>query len=867
MKKVQANAFATLTCRAVGLFTIGLLLTAGTVRANTLYWDPDATKTNNSSLNGLGLGGNGTWSTSTANWWSGSGSDAVWNNANNNTAVFWGTNAAPTVTLGSGITAGGLAFDTTGYLIDAGANTLTFGAATNAITLNNVAAATISNAVSGAGNVTLTGGKYVGVTAGTLNLNGTSAGGWSGTTTIGNGMTLALSGLNQALLNTTGITINGGGFTLISTTNAAEVALDRVNNSAPITANGGAITYTTTIAASALAFAETLGPVNLISGQLAITESLSKNAIGQTLTLGGLTQSGSAVVMFSSGINRSTVPRNVIIVSGASATAANKIIGPWATFGTSAIAQSDYAIYLGGGTGEFRNATATTGDSTWSTTWADTENYNFANSSNGTVLAATRNFNTLRHSSASAEMLDLGGFNLGTYGLLNGAAGALTITNSTGSGVVTLPAITAGNLYVTTGLGSLTIAAPITDNTGSLTLVKSGTGGPLTLSGSNTFSGGLVINAGLVQVYNGANLGPGGIAVNGSAQLGSAVATGSSDSSDLTYDDPVAINNGAILSLSVVTGKKAGNYTFNGPVTGTGGLQFNFGGTSKTFIFASLGNIFEGPMILGGSASYAVAEVNSLADSVTANGVIRFPSYNVNQPEGFRWGAGATNALVLNNRQFDIAANQAGSANTPIFIENANTNAVNTITINTDLLVTSTNAVTQWLGLRGTNTGNNVFAGRIGDGALVTNNIISLVKLDSGTWSLAGSNTYSGATLVNAGTLKMAASGSVASTNVTVAAGATLELAGSTSLPNQGTLTLASTGAKGKVILGAGVAEYIGALVLGTTNQPSGTYGSSSSVATNQLDAYFSGSGVLYVGMEAPPPPPEAPKGTLLMVW
>jgi len=450
MKKVEISTFATLNCRTVGLFTASLLLAAGMARANTLYWDQDATDAGNNLVSGRGLGGSGVWNVSSANWWTGSGADTSWNNANNDTATFWGTNAASVVTLGSGITVGGLTFNTTGYTLDAGANTLTFGAANNTILLHGVAAATNTGTVAGSGkNVTLTGGAHGGIVVGTLSLNGTSTGGWSGSTTIGNGMTMTLSQANQALLNTTGITLNGGGLTLVSTDVVEERTLDRVNNSAPITVNGGGtLSYDDTTQNSSFSSFETLGPITVNSGQLALTQAKLRTGGtgGQTLTVGGLTRSGSSSVLFSSGLNKTT--RNIIVVSGASATPANEIVGPWATIGNSAILQSDYVIYNASSQVDLRGTTPTTSDATWSTTWAATANCNFSNATAGATLATTRNLNTLRHSSANAETLDLGGFNLGTYGLLNGAAGALTIVDSTGSGVVTLPTITAGKLYV-----------------------------------------------------------------------------------------------------------------------------------------------------------------------------------------------------------------------------------------------------------------------------------------------------------------------------------------------------------------------------------------------------------------------------------
>jgi autotransporter-associated beta strand protein len=64
----------------------------------------------------------------------------------------------------------------------------------------------------------------------------------------------------------------------------------------------------------------------------------------------------------------------------------------------------------------------------------------------------------------------------------------------------------------------------------------------------------------------------------------------------------------------------------------------------------------------------------------------------------------------------------------------------------------------------------------------------SLVKNGSGTWTIGGSNTYTGATIVNAGTLVM--SGSFATSAVTVAPGATLSISG---WQSPGKLTLSGT--------------------------------------------------------------------------
>ena len=58
-------------------------------------------------------------------------------------------------------------------------------------------------------------------------------------------------------------------------------------------------------------------------------------------------------------------------------------------------------------------------------------------------------------------------------------------------------------------------------------------------------------------------------------------------------------------------------------------------------------------------------------------------------------------------------------------------------------------------------------------------NILGLTKLGSNSLTLGGASTYTGSTIINAGTLRIDAGGSIASVLVSVASGATLQLAGS----------------------------------------------------------------------------------------
>ncbi|RFC45582.1 MAG: Autotransporter-associated beta strand repeat-containing protein, partial [Verrucomicrobia bacterium] len=715
-----------------------LILTGSPVSAADLYWDSDGTGASSSSiLTGSGLGGGGTWDTTNARWWNGTGYSS-WTNLNLDTALFWGT--AGTVTLGTGITVGGLTFNTTGYIIDAGSSTLTFGATNNAITLNNVAAATLTGAVAGTGNVTLTGGVYGGGTAGTLTLNGTSTGGWSGTTTINNGMTMALAGSNQALLNTSGITLNGGAITLTNTT-SGEAALNRVSNTAGITSNGGTITFTNT--SGTTVYSEGIGSVALTSGLLNVVETTNQAGTGsQTLTLAGLTRTGASNtsgVAFSAGSGLNTT-KNMIVVTGATATTSGQIIGPWATTGTAANAQTDYAVYNSSSQVVPANISASA-ETTWTTA------ANAYTLSGASTLTASRTINALRYS-GSAQTLSLGTatFNLETFGVLNGGSGLLTISNG-GTGALRTPS-GGGNLFLTTGNNQgITVSAPITDNSGNTTLVVSGTNTVTLGSTGNTYSGGTVINGGTLAISADSNLGntAGGIIFNGSGQLSVTVA-----SQTLGATRSVTINNGALAQINV---NNIAGTVIAGPVTGSGGISVISAGTQPLSL-TSTGNTFQGPLIVSGSATRSNnVTLGSLADSSSANGAIVLG--NTTGVGTLTWGATSTGPLTLNNRQIALLGTTGGGT-----IDNSNTSGANLVTINTDLLASGGTAA-KTLTLQGANSG--VFAGRISNDASGQN--IAVTKGGTGNWTLGSTaNTFNGTissagTTTSAGTLTFASAG------------------------------------------------------------------------------------------------------------
>lgn len=150
------------------------------MQAANVYWDPDTTVAGNSTVTGAGMGGAGVWDLSNFNWWNGSaGSGQAWSNGGD-TAIFWGSSPG-TVTLGTGITAGGLIFNTLGYTIAPTLNeTLTLappaGVASPMIAVNNAglgaSRATISAALLGSNGFTKTGNGALVLTGNNTGLTG-----------------------------------------------------------------------------------------------------------------------------------------------------------------------------------------------------------------------------------------------------------------------------------------------------------------------------------------------------------------------------------------------------------------------------------------------------------------------------------------------------------------------------------------------------------------------------------------------------------------------------------------------------------------------------------------------------------------------
>ncbi len=326
-------------------------------------------------------------------------------------------------------------------------------------------------------------------------------------------------------------------------------------------------------------------------------------------------------------------------------------------------------------------------------------------------------------------------------GILNfSGIGALGYNGQSGARTLTLT----GNLATTS-----TLTPVIGDNGGPTSIVKSGAG-IWGLAGTNTFSGPVTINGGILLIAGSdLNLGavpatptPGSIVLNGGA---------------------LTDNAAGVTTLSANRGIAIG--------AGGGGINVNF---TKTLAYAGIiANAAgaTGALTKDGLGTLTLSGSSTYTGGTTINaGVLKIGTNNA-LPVG--------TTLTFNDLQF---TNPAATLDLGGFSQTVAGLADNPTAL--PRVITSTGTGVGTLTVAGGGTYN----GSITDGA--TGQQLALTKNGASTLTLGGAGTYSGDTNINGGTVVLTTTGSISKSTINVNSGATLNLAA-----NTGTGILARTAA------------------------------------------------------------------------
>ncbi|QQE12597.1 autotransporter-associated beta strand repeat-containing protein [Planctomycetota bacterium] len=365
----------------------------------------------------------------------------------------------------------------------------------------------------------------------------------------------------------------------------------------------------------------------------------------------------------------------------------------------------------------------------------------------------------------------------------------------TGSVTVNGAVDLSAGLNATTGLSSFTLANAfilngdltisgdndltlddVIDGTGAL--IKEGSG-TLTLNGVNTYSGGTTLSAGGITVGDDDALGTSSLTVSGASELSAGISSVVLDNTVTLNDTLTVIGDNDLTFTNVISGTGALANTGDGILTLTGGTDAN--PTSFDSLISNGGSvILDGANInLTGTDVDAQSALSAYFGDITLqNGsVVELDDASGNvwvndtltvTDSGSELSTNALTVYVMGSLNIDDGsvvevAGETVLSNTLNITGNDNSISIDGGTLRTDKLSTESSRSLPIISISGDdalvvgiNNGSSAFDGKIQD---VAGEPGTLTKEGSGTFYLAGANTYTGGTIINGGTLQLGSAG------------------------------------------------------------------------------------------------------------